>query len=601
MSIALFLAASSPPASEFWSGIIDPARATDWTGAGVQGGIPTTYTKDGATVDAYSGTATTINNRLAAAGNNTYVELGAGTFTLSTGIRCQNSNTILRGQGAGTTIIEFTGPVAPFGQDCTMSIDNGSYMEQSAPSNEANWTSGYAQGTTDIVIASVANLSIGHVIWLLQDNDASPPADDVGIGSETGVWCNGNYGGGGEVGVAECVELHIVTAINGTTVTIDPPIRMPNYRSGQNPKVWYKSGAPVNYVGIEDMTILHADAGSDWGIQFVTAKNCWVKGVKSTWSPRCHVRFWQVSHCEVRGCHLFEGQSHSSQSYGVELMDASDCLVENNVVIRVTAPFIATGSCSGTVVANNYSNLNTYSVAAWMQPSSYFHATGGGYALHEGNISNGIISDNVHGPICFITAFRNQYEGWETGKSAQTVPVNIYSYSRFFNLVGNVLGRHGYHDGYECFAGGSPNLEAIYALGFGGNISDGGSGDNPDNDTYVRSSVMRWGNWDTFTSSDESSSNDATGTRWESSEVPSSITDYPNEIPSSQTLPASFFRSEKPAWWGSISWPCIGPDVTGGDISNKGGHAYANPALAYYNAATKDGQGEMTDFDSDME
>jgi hypothetical protein len=44
-------------------------------------------------------------------------------------------------------------------------------------------------------------------------------------------------------------------------------------------------------------------------------------------------------------------------------------------------------------------------------------------------------------------------------------------------------------------------------------------------------------------------------------------------------LPASFYLSAVPSWWGSLPWPAIGPDVTGG--TGPGGHSSltaSNPA-----------------------
>jgi hypothetical protein len=91
---ALALLCSAPLNGQLWSGIIAPSRATDWTQAGVKGDIPSrTWTQCGATIAAYSGTAATINGAVnhtasgyTGCGANTYVQLGAGTFNLSTGI-----------------------------------------------------------------------------------------------------------------------------------------------------------------------------------------------------------------------------------------------------------------------------------------------------------------------------------------------------------------------------------------------------------------------------------------------------------------------------------------------------------------------------------
>src|SRR5437899_12578368 len=69
-----------------WSGIISSSRATDWSKAGVQGGIPSAnWTQCGSTITAYNGTGQTIQTAINNCTANHYVLLGAGTFTLSSG------------------------------------------------------------------------------------------------------------------------------------------------------------------------------------------------------------------------------------------------------------------------------------------------------------------------------------------------------------------------------------------------------------------------------------------------------------------------------------------------------------------------------------
>jgi hypothetical protein len=88
---------------------------------------------------------------------------------------------------------------------------------------------------------------------------------------------------------------------------------------------------------------------------------------------------------------------------------------------------------------------------------------------------------------------------------------------------------------------------------------------------------MRWGNYDTVNN----------GVRFVAGEVPSGLSSFANPVPGSQTLPASFFLDSKPSWFGTVPWPPIGPDVTGGNISGLSGHAYKIPAqLCYENVST---------------
>ena len=101
--------------------------------------------------------------------------------------------------------------------------------------------------------------------------------------------------------------------------------------------------------------------------------------------------------------------------------------------------------------------------------------------------------------------------------------------------------------------------------------------------------MMRWGNYDTVNRAN----------RFLASEVPSGIGAYANPVPAGDTLPPSFFLNAKPGWWGTMPWPAVGPDVTGGDIPDIDGHAYKLPAQLCYDNATKDANGVLIDFNAD--
>jgi hypothetical protein len=188
--------------------------------------------------------------------------------------------------------------------------------------------------------------------------------------------------------------------------------------------------------------------------------------------------------------------------------------------------------------------------------------------LHEGNEGTAFEGDDVHGSHNFVTAFRNYFIGWEPGKTEQTNPVKLYAFNRYMNLAGNVLGKAGYHTGYEWNISGAGENTSIYSLG-----SDTINGPS---DALVKTTLLRWGNYDV-----------ATGTaRFQASEVPSGLSAYANPVPATQTLPASFYRSTRPTWWGTvIPWPAIGPDVTGGP--GPGGHVHKIPAHVCFDSTSQ--------------
>jgi hypothetical protein len=101
---------------------------------------------------------------------------------------------------------------------------------------------------------------------------------------------------------------------------------------------------------------------------------------------------------------------------------------------------------------------------------------------------------------------------------------------------------------------------------------------------------MRWGNYDTVSAR----------SHFDAAEVPSGLTNFANPAPASQVLPPSLYRSIKPSWWGTMPWPAIGPDVSGGDIPGYAGHAYKIPARRCYENAAIDpayGSGNVRIFD----
>jgi hypothetical protein len=568
-----------------WSGIIAPGRAIDWSTVGIPGGIPNRTTI--CSTLSPGATAAQINSAIQNCPSGQVVFLNAGTYNLSSGITFNNkSNVTLRGAGASQTKLIFTGFQGCHGYQANICLDSSDTNWPGGTSNTANWTAGYAKGTTVITLSNTANLAVGKPLILDQLND-SISVDDGQIhvcedyNSNRALNCSEDGPGGGSSGGQRSgrAQMQIVTvaAINGNQVTISPGLYMPNWSSAKSPGAWWAT-SPIFSSGVENLSMDNSGSGADVSaVTIFNCSGCFVKGVRSVNPDRNHVYIATSPHTVVKDNYFYGTRNAVSRSYGVEAFASSDSLIENNIFQHITAPQMINAACSGCVVSYNYSIDDYYTASAsWMMHSVFMHAGGIDNLLIEGNVGAGLYSDLFHGSHHFVTVFRNRYNGWETGKTDQTTPFAMWPKSRFYNFIGNVLGDvNRPHNNYQLLPSGSGILDqSIYVLGTGAVYTA--------DDPQVAATLMRWGNWDIVSNA----------ARWQASEVPSGITQYPNPVPATQTLPASFYLSAKPSWFGNVPWPAIGPDVTGGNIASIGGKAYKIPAqLCYEGAATDSAYG----------
>jgi hypothetical protein len=311
------------------------------------------------------------------------------------------------------------------------------------------------------------------------------------------------------------------------------------------------------------------------------------------------VWLYQSAHTTIRDSYFYGTQGAASESYATDTFTGGDQLVENNIFHHVASPMMNEGN-EGTVHAYNFAIDDYYTASTqWQQASSYQHGIGNAYLLWEGNTGIALTADDIHGVSMFVTAFRNYWNGRDPaggssgGKTQSTNAIQLEAYNRYYNVVGNVLGTAGYHTRYESAAsspsdpGSSSNSNvSVYALGYSGN--EGTNGFGIPNDTFAKTSMMRWGNYDTVHGS----------VQWNTSEVPSGLGQYANAVPADHNLPVSLYLSARPAWFstrfGSVPWPAIGPDVTGGP--QMGGLVQKIPAqLCYENTPA---QGGILSFDA---
>jgi hypothetical protein len=562
-----------------WSGILSPSRAINWSSAGVQGGIPN-RTAICASLNP-GATAAQINSAISNCPSGQVVFLNAGTYNLNENIVFNNkSGVTLRGAGADATKLVWASntviSVSCFGPNALVCLRNGepNYVGNFS-GGTANWTAGYAQGTTVITLSNTTNLTVGNMLWLDQLNDANgsgyPTVNDIRVCSGGDCTPKGQAGAGRD-GRNQSQAVRVV-AVNGNQVTISPGLHMPNWRASQSPGAWW-GRTNIKNSGIENLTLDNTNSSS-YGIVIIRdAIDCWMKGVRVINGDRSQLIMWQSAFSTVRDSYFYGSKHAESSSYGIETYHTSNILYENNIHQHSTAPYNINSADSGSVYAYNYAIDDHFTGApspgsnpGWMIPMFGAHAAGQGMLLFEGNSGLGLQADNVWGSTQFFTMFRNHWFGDiynNPPKNGNTSPLHIWKLNRFYNAIGNVLGRTGYYDSYECDQ--CDGNTSVYSLG----DPDPGSGLSPD--PRVKATLMRWGNYDTVSGA----------VRFNTAEVPSGLTNFPNPVPASQTLPPSMYLAGKPGFFGSTPWPAVGPDVTTGDVSGYAGHAYRIPARACY-------------------
>jgi hypothetical protein len=218
-------------------------------------------------------------------------------------------------------------------------------------------------------------------------------------------------------------------------------------------------------------------------------------------------------------------------------------LVEDNVFVGMRHSLIVAAGASGNVYGYNYStgNYQSDSPSNWVAEDACSHGGESSMNLWEGNIVGQIVLDNTHGGNAYNTAYRNWSLAYSTSVSGtltnhNAVVLSNNSYDP--NIVANVLGRPNDNQ--------AATFTAIALVN--SNLSPA---------TSVTADFLQ-GNYDLENGT----------TAWLSG---------PTALPASLYYGTSYLPTP-PAWWGSLDWPAIGPD-----LSTKNGSI---PALVRYNAHT---------------
>ena len=484
--------------------ILSSDRKIDWS-PGMPGGIPNypigINVKDSpynAEGDGISDDTAAIQAAIDACPSGHAVYLPAGTYRTTSQLSIFCKSIVLRGAGSDSTFIK---------NDATSG--NVIKIYSYSGSSTANVTGGYTKGSTTITVDNPSALSAEHYVTIDQDND---PAVTENIPS----YCTR--------AIAQIVKM---TNISGNDITINRPLYY-TYNPSMNIKataLYGGSAGKVSDAGIEDLYIERTSASDTDTINFTFAVNCWIKNIESYNAGRWHVRLRQSYACEVRDSYFHHAFTYGGDhGYGVGLFQKStDNLIVNNIFYHLRhSMLIEYGGC-GNVFAYNYSkdpvNENGESTD-WLMADFAVHGGHPYMNLFEGNIGAHMNPDNALGSNRHNTFFRNQ-------AIRESIPsviyhlyaIDIHQYGLYENFVGNILGLPG-------------------ATGNAWRLGCNSDGKCSSPDPRVESTLLNHGNYDYVTDS----------TQWDES-----IDDH--------TLPNSYYLSSKPSFFGSYSWPSIGPDL----------------------------------------
>ena len=458
---------------------------------------------------------------------------------------------------------------------------------EAVPFRPVGIVSGAMMGSTSIVVDNPFHIAVGKYLVITETNN---PSFVSSAGTEGNCnWCD-NWTKTGSMARGQIVE---VRSVSGKTVTFFPGL----YGAYSNNPLAIPFNMARSYSGVEDLQIYANNTGYAASIGMSECAYCWVKGVETNYSDGDLVEALWGYRDEVRDSYFSNAFLHKPGEHDSDIHVAyktSASLFENNIIERTRVSLALGWGAAGNVFAYNYTMGEFIADAANAVIGGVrFHGAHPQFNLIEGNVITSIDEDPVWGSSSHTTAFRN----WVVGTNRVCNPLSgrgtvscaggsgHYGYQAaraiqisylgtLNNFVGNVLGSaqmqaltNGKRTLAQVPVAEFPALRsydaAAYGWSFGyGSFVDDGAGTGCDGGTppcHVRgalSSNFLHGNYNN---------------------IGASIVWAPGVT---QALPPSFYLSAKPAWWGSLPFPAIGPDVTGG--SGPRGHSYGNPARYCY-------------------
>lgn len=474
-SAALALIATAMPLVGNAADPIGDDHEINWaTDSGVSNGIPN-YTVVHSTLSA-GATVAQINTALANAGaaasaaNPKVVKLNAGTYNLSGTIEIEDDYVLLRGSGMSNTILNFSS----VSRNCMVYVGRNEYSDfndengaSGPPSHLATWWTGHTRGTTTIKVSNVTGLSVGMLMGLDQFEDLNL-VENTGNESPQGGFHTRELGDRGQLQIVQ------VTGISGTNVTFYPALYPTNFATANTPQAWWLNGDHTKFSGIESLRLNAGSSGSQQGVHFKNAGNCWAYNVRSEDNSEGQFVSRMGFRNTVKHCIAY-GADGGVGSYGISAVMTTGLRIEDNISEKIGPTYLQGSGSMGTVFFANYQTNAFYtgSSGEWLVEGTGTHGTHCQYHLYEANHVYNAFFDFIRGSGSDNTLFRSRVigRGWNSSKPGLTtidnVVVTIQSTNYWYNIIGNVLGDNSFHTVYQYTNATSGSYsEAVFVIGY---------------------------------------------------------------------------------------------------------------------------------------
>ena len=353
----------------------------------------------------------------------------------------------------------------------------------------------------------------------------------------------------------------------------------------------------TQYAGLENLQVYSNNTGAGSTTMMTQCLYCWVSGVENNYTDGDHMDIDYGLGDMVVNSYFSNAYLHEPGAYDSSLdvrTKTTSTLIQNNIFERLHASVMLEWGATGNVVAHNYflgifdkkasnSNLSDIDI----------HGAHPQYNLFEGNVLSVMGPDSTWGSKSNNTMFRQ----WLVGTTKACNPLTgrgtvtcsgangwmEFQQSRAFsptfedrnwNTIGNVLGSAA-QSALRPY--GNPISLTHQVVAVCGPSPCGNGSRSYDNAAYTYTWGYGQGSDDGSSGFDSLESYSTALIHGDYSNISGSIA-WADGV--THTLPASFYLSGKPSWWGSAPYPDIGTDVTGG--TGPGGHTYPIPAQVCY-------------------